>query len=115
MTNVRVNTVMESNLLQEVDAYARDRHEDRSTAIRQLVAFALRETRTRQAIDRIRGGQMTLREFADTLNLDLWQAHDLLSASGVPIAAGSLEETASDLAQVIEHSVAQLKHDSRRV
>jgi hypothetical protein len=99
MTNVRVNTVMESDLLAAVDAYARERREDRSTAIRQLVAFALRETHTREALDQVKAGRMTLREFADSLDLDAWQAHDLLAAEGISTVA--LEETASALAGLV--------------
>lgn len=40
---VRVNTTLDRELLSRIDAFARDRMEDRSTAIRQLVDLALRE------------------------------------------------------------------------
>ncbi|MEW6581453.1 MAG: hypothetical protein AB1416_01660 [Actinomycetota bacterium] len=100
MSNVRVNTVMDEELLREVDAYARDRREDRSTAIRQLVAFALREQQTREAVDAVRAGRMTLRGFATALDLDVWQAHDLLAASGAPVGATNLGETAAALEEL---------------
>ena len=39
----RVNATIDEELLRRVDAYARTHYEDRSTAIRQLLDFALRE------------------------------------------------------------------------
>lgn len=39
---VRVNATMDQELLRRIDAFAASRYEDRSTAMRQLVDFALR-------------------------------------------------------------------------
>lgn len=47
---VRLNATMDEDLLGRLDAYARDHYEDRSTALRQLVDFALRELRKRDAL-----------------------------------------------------------------
>lgn len=97
---MRVNTVMSEDLLERVDAFAKRRHEDRSTAIRQLVDFALREMSADEAIDAFRQGRVTLRELARTLNLDVWGAHDLLASRGIAVAQGSAAETAASLAAV---------------
>ncbi len=40
---IRVNATMDEEILRRVDAFAASRYEDRSTALRQLVDFALRE------------------------------------------------------------------------
>jgi hypothetical protein len=98
---VRVNATMDSALLQRVDAYAAQRYEDRSTALRQLVDFALREIQKREAIDSYRSGRVTLRDFARALGLDTWRAHDLLRSEGVAVARGDREETAPFLAEVV--------------
>jgi hypothetical protein len=88
---------MDEELPREVDAYARERREDRSTAIRQPVASALREQQTKQAIAAVRARRMTLRALACELDLDLWQAHDPLAASGEPVGTASAEEAAAAL------------------
>ncbi|MQB02190.1 MAG: hypothetical protein GEU78_18390 [Actinobacteria bacterium] len=90
---VRINATMDEELLRRVDAFAAARYEDRSTAVRQLVDFALRELHKRDALDAYRGGRVTLREFARTLGLDLWSAHDLLRSEGVAVAQGERSET----------------------
>jgi hypothetical protein len=98
---VRVNTTLDEDLLQRIDAFASDRREDRSTAIRQLVDLALRELSKRDAIEAYRQGRITLREFAATLNLGIWAAHDLLFAEGVAIAQGGPTETIAAVRQLL--------------
>ena len=53
---VRVNATIDEELLRRVDAYARSHYEDRSTAVRQLLDFALRELHKRGCADGVRGG-----------------------------------------------------------
>lgn len=94
---VRVNATIDAELVQRIDAFAAQRYEDRSTAIRQLVDFALRELQQRDALDAYRSGRVTLREFSRALGLDTWAAHDLLRAEGVAVAQGGRGETRAAL------------------
>ena len=94
---VRVNTTLDEDLLERIDAFARERRADRSTAIRQLVDIALRELSKHDALTAYRQGRITLREFADVLNLETWAAHDLLLAEGVAVAQGSRGDTSAAL------------------
>ncbi|CAN5215335.1 hypothetical protein BH20ACT9_BH20ACT9_14400 [soil metagenome] len=97
---VRVNATMGEELLQRVDAFAASRYEDRSTAMRQLVDFALRELQKRDALEAYRTGRVTLREFARALGLGTWDAHDLLRVEGVAVAQGDRSETRAVLDEV---------------
>lgn len=99
---IRVNATMDEELLRRVDAYAARRFEDRSTALRQLVDFALREQHKHEAMDAYRTGRVTLREFAATLGLEVWSAHDLLRTEGVAVAQGDRDETAAGLRTVLD-------------
>jgi predicted HTH domain antitoxin len=98
---VRVNATMDAELVRRIDAYAEGRLEDRSTALRQLADFALREMALRDALAAYRDGRVSLREFARTLGVDLWHAHDLLRAQGVAVAQGSRDESGTGLADVL--------------
>lgn len=103
MSNVsRVNATLDDDLLARVDEYAGRHREDRSTAIRQLLDLALRSLAEGDAIDAYRGGRLTLRELAAALHLSVWGAHDFLATKGVAVAQGTMAETASDLAAVLE-------------
>lgn len=99
---VRVNATMDEALLRRVDAFAEVRYEDRSTAIRQLVDFALRELSQRDAVDAYQAGRVTIREFAEILGLDVWGAHDLLASLGVPVALGARSESRAGLDGLIK-------------
>lgn len=103
---VRLNATMDEELLRRLDAYAQDHYEDRSTALRQLVDFALRELRKRDALDAYRSGRVTLREFARALGLDVWAAHDLLRSEGVEVSQGDRAETASALDAMVQEAAA---------
>jgi hypothetical protein len=98
---VRVNATMDASLVERVDAFAAQRFEDRSTAIRQLVDYALRELQKRDALDAYRAGRLTIRELASTLGLDVWATHDLLASEGVAVAQGAREETAHALEEIL--------------
>lgn len=99
---VRVNATMDDELVRRIDAFAEQRYEDRSTAIRQLVDFALRELQKRDALEAYRSGRVTLREFARVLGLDTWAAHDLLRAEGVAVAQGRRGETRAALESALD-------------
>ncbi|MCA1839872.1 MAG: ribbon-helix-helix protein, CopG family [Actinomycetota bacterium] len=99
---VRINATMDEELLRRLDAFAQTRYEDRSTAIRQLVDFALRELSQRDAVDAYRAGRLTIREFARSLGLDVWGAHDLLAVLGVPVAQGARGESRAGLDELLK-------------
>jgi predicted HTH domain antitoxin len=101
---VRLNATMDVDLLRRLDAYAKEHYEDRSTALRQLVDFALRELRKRDALKAYRSGRVTLREFARALGLGMWAAHDLLRAEGIDVAQGDRAETAGALEAVLREA-----------
>jgi hypothetical protein len=98
---VRVNATLDEALLRRVDAYADSHFEDRSTAVRQLLDFALRELQKRDALKAYAAGRITLRELGRSLGLSTWATHDLLRAEGVDVARGDREETADALDSVL--------------
>lgn len=98
---VRINATMDDDLVARIDAYAERHLEDRSTALRQLADFALRELALRDALEAYMQGRVSLREFAAILRLDVWAAHDLLRSHGVAIAQADRAETKADLADVL--------------
>ncbi len=99
--SVRVNATMDQSLLARVDQFAAQRYEDRSTAIRQLVDFALRELTKRDALEAYRAGRLTLRELGRVLALEGWAVHDLLAAEGVAVAQGDRRETEAAMSDLV--------------
>ncbi|MCE7883018.1 MAG: ribbon-helix-helix protein, CopG family [Actinobacteria bacterium ATB1] len=105
---VRVNAAMSKELVERIDEYARRNYEDRSTAIRQLVDFALRERALQEALSAYETGRLTIRELARSLGIDIWQAHDILAANGVATAQGDATETRP----AVQDLIAALRRDA---
>ncbi len=85
MEYVRINATMPAKILKQVDEYAEQMQEDRSTAIRQLIAKALLGERKAQVLDAFRNHKLTVRETAQALGLDYWDLQHLLEKEGIPI------------------------------
>lgn len=82
---VRVTTTMYKDILDKIDLYARLNHEDRATAIRQLIAEGLRIKLKDNVIEEFKQGRLTIREAADLLGLNYWQINDILEKEKVSI------------------------------
>ena len=89
---VRINTTLTKDLLKELDSYAKEHQEDRSTAIRQLLSEALKEISRNSLIDDYKNNKITLRQFAQRLGVTYWEAMDILIEAGVPVQKLTEEE-----------------------
>lgn len=85
MDFVRVNATMPSKLLKQLDHYAEQMQEDRSTAIRQLLSKALVEVRKAKVLEAFRLHKLSLREAAEELGVDYWDLQELLEKEGIAV------------------------------
>lgn len=93
-------------LLRLVDRYAQKHLEDRSTAIRQLVAEALRYHAVKEAAGDYRRGRATLWEIATRLGVSYREAEEALISIGTALVHVEAREV--DLAR-IEQQAHELK------
>lgn len=77
--------MLNKSLIKEIDKIAKMRLEDRSTAIRQLVAGRIKEEKTKLAVEKFQEGNITLREAAELAGLDYWDFQSELDKRGIPI------------------------------
>jgi len=77
---IKIRASFDPALLKRVDAYASKRYADRSSAIQQLVSFALREINKKEAVQAYREGRMTIRQCADMLGVDYFEINEILSS-----------------------------------
>ncbi|HDH41870.1 MAG TPA: ribbon-helix-helix protein, CopG family [Candidatus Altiarchaeales archaeon] len=97
---VRVNVTLYRDMLKEVDSFAKKRHEDRSTAIRQLISAGLRERNKKEVVKAYRDNRITLREAAKLLSVDYWKVQDILAEEGIPISDLTESEVKSRMKKV---------------
>jgi Arc/MetJ-type ribon-helix-helix transcriptional regulator len=91
----RVNVTLGKDLLEKIDGYAKNKYEDRSTAMRQLMALGLQEGNKKDVTYAYKNKKITLREAAELLGTDYYGAQDILAGEGVAVTdltAGEIEQ-----------------------
>lgn len=91
MAFVRINATIPGKILKQIDEYANEMQEDRSTAIRQLVAKALLEEKRKRIAKAFATHRLSVREAAEELGVDYWDLQEMLEKEGIP--ATNLTET----------------------
>jgi len=91
---VRVNTTLYPELLKRIDYYAEQRLEDRSTAIRQLIAEGLKTELKAKVIESLKENKLTIREAAELLNVEYWEMQQIMDEEGVNLIDIPEEEIA---------------------
>ncbi len=81
---VRTNILMDRELLDQIEKFAKERSEDRSTAIRQLINKALHDQRIELGIKRFQEGA-SFRKASAIAGLDYWDFQAELDKREIPI------------------------------
>ena len=82
---LRVNTTLNSKLLQRVDQFAEENLEDRSTAVRQLISKGLLALQEEKILKLFQEARVTVREAAKELGITYWEMNDLLEKRNIPL------------------------------
>ncbi len=85
MELMRINATLDKKIVQWIDHYAQDLHEDRSTAIRQLLAQAILEKQKKQILQAFASKKLTLRKAAQMLGVDYWTMQEFLEEARIPM------------------------------
>ena len=81
---IRTNILMDKELINEIEEFAKERSEDRSTAIRQLIKKALHDQRIELAVRRFQEGA-SFRKALAIAGLDYWDFQAELDKREIPI------------------------------
>lgn len=82
---IRVNTTLNVPLLEKIDQFAQENLEDRSTAVRQLIAKGLFALQEEKILNSFKKGLVTVREAASLLGLSYWELNELLEKKNIPL------------------------------
>lgn len=85
MNTKRISVTIPEDLLEESEKLAKERMEDRSTIIRQLIAKGLKQEKRKRAIEMYLDGKLSLEEAAEEANISIWKMLDLLKERKAPI------------------------------
>ena len=85
MELVRINATLDKKAVQWIDQYAEEMHEDRSTAIRQLLGQAILEKQKKNILQAFKARRITIRQAADALGVDYWTIQEFLAEANIPL------------------------------
>ena len=83
---IRTNVMLDKEVLQSVDEFAKMMEEDRSTAIRQLIKKAVSGEKVELAVRRFQEG-VPFRKAAEIAGLDYWDFQTELDKLGIPVSS----------------------------
>jgi predicted HTH domain antitoxin len=83
---IRTNVMLDKELLQSIDDFAKTMDEDRSTAIRQLIKRAVSGEKVELAIKKFQEG-VPFRKAAEMAGLDYWDFQIELDKRGIAISS----------------------------
>jgi len=80
------------NLWEKIESYAQRHDEDIDTALGKLLVKGLFEETKKRILENYQRRRIALREMAELLGVDYWEAQDILSEEGIPLINLSQEE-----------------------
>jgi predicted transcriptional regulator len=83
---VRTNVMLDKEVLQSIDEFAKTMEEDRSTAIRQLIKKAVSGEKIELAVKMFQEG-VPFRKAAEIAGLDYWDFQSELDKRGISISS----------------------------
>ena len=83
---IRTNVMLDKELLQFIDEFAKTRDEDRSTAIRQLIKKGVSGEKVELAVKKFQEG-VPFRKAAEMAGLDYWDFQAELDKRGISISS----------------------------
>jgi predicted HTH domain antitoxin len=83
---IRTNVMLDKEVLQSIDEFAKTMEEDRSTAIRQLIKKAVSGEKIELAVKRFQEG-VPFRKAAEIAGFDYWDFQAELDKRGIPVSS----------------------------
>ena len=81
----RVSLTVPRELLEKSDRIAKEKLEDRSTVMRELLALGLKQYMIKDAVTRYAEGKISMEKAAELADVSIWKFLDVLKENKMPI------------------------------
>ena len=81
----RVSLTVPKELLEKSDKIAKEKLEDRSTVMRELLALGLKEYMIKDAVNQYTEGKVSMEKAAELADISIWKFFDVLKEKKIPI------------------------------
>lgn len=85
MKQERVSLTLPKELLEKSEKIAKEKLEDRSTVMRELLSLGLKEYTINEAVKMYMEGKVSLGKAAESADVSIWKFIDILKEKKIPI------------------------------
>ena len=85
MKQGRVSLTVPKELLERSEKIAREKLEDRSTVMRELLALGLKQYMIKDAVNKYTEGKVSMEKAAELANVSIWKFLDIIKERKIPI------------------------------
>ncbi len=81
----RISLTVPNEILEKSDKIAKEKLEDRSTVMRELLALGLKQYMTKDALEQYTEGKVSMEKAAEFADVSIWKFLDILKERKIPI------------------------------
>ena len=97
----RISLTVPRELLEKSEKIAKEKLEDRSTVIRELLALGLKDYMIQDALKKYSEGKISMEKAAELADISIWKFLDVLKERKIPIRY-DLDDIKKEIKEVIE-------------
>lgn len=96
----RVSLTVPKELLEKSDKIAKEKLEDRSTVMRELLNLGIKQYMTKEAVEQYTEGKVSMEKAAELADVSIWKFLDILKEKKTPIRY-DLEDIKKEIGEII--------------
>ncbi len=97
----RISLTVPKEIVEKSDKIAKEKLEDRSTVMRELLALGLKQYMIQEAVKRYTDGNMSMEKAAEFADVSIWKFLDVMKDKKIPIRY-DLEDIKREIEHVIK-------------
>lgn len=96
----RVSLTVPKELLEKSDKIAKEKLEDRSTVMRELLALGIKQYMIKEAMEQYTEGKVSMEKAAELADVSIWKFLDILKEKKTPIRY-DLEDIKKEIWEIV--------------
>ena len=100
MKQERVSLTVPKEILEKSDKIAKEKLEDRSTVMRELLTLGLKQYMIKDAVEQYMNGKVSMEKAAELADVSIWKFLDILIEKKIPIT-NDLEDIKREIEEIV--------------
>ena len=101
MKSDRISLTVPKEILEKSDKIAKEKLEDRSTIMRELLALGLKQYMIQESVEQYTEGKMSMEKAAEFADVSIWKFLDIMKERKIPIRY-DLEDIKKEIEHIIK-------------